>query len=318
MFFADVPGGIEADGRVLVCSATDLVRAAECPWATVRILDEKLGRVPRLPVPEDPMLERTARLGDRHEAEVLAELRERYGPYQPPDAGAPGRGVYEVEPARSMTHEALTAKHEETVAALRSGADVVFQASFYDGRFHGRADFLIRRADGAYAVYDTKLARHAKVTALLQLAAYADQLAAAGIPVSPEVTLILGDRREASFEVERFLEVYRERRERFEALTAKRRRPGAAPADWWEETLPRCGVCPHCLEQIQENQDVLQVAGVTLARRTLLRERTGVRGTVTFEASYLADDGRRGVLREHSRFERRAGRWFYVDGDELD
>lgn len=42
------------------------------------------------------------------------------------------------------------------------------------------------------------------------------------------------------------------------------------------------------------------------------------RGTVTFEASYLADDGRRGVLREHSRFERRAGRWFYVDGDELD
>jgi len=24
------------------------------------------------------------------------------------------------------------------------------------------------------------------------------------------------------------------------------------------------------------------------------------------------------VLREHSRFERRAGRWFYVDGDELD
>ena len=42
------------------------------------------------------------------------------------------------------------------------------------------------------------------------------------------------------------------------------------------------------------------------------------RGTVTFEASYLADDGRRGVLREHSRFERRAGRWFYVDEDELD
>lgn len=289
MFFVDVPGGIEAGDRVLVYSATDLVRAAECPWATVRILDEKLGRVPRLPVPEDPMLERTARLGDRHEAEVLAELRERYGPYRPAAAGAPGRGVYEVEPARSMTHEALAAKHEETLAALRNGADVVFQASFYDGRFHGRADFLIRRADGAYAVYDTKLARHAKVTALLQLAAYADQLAAAGIPVSPEVTLILGDRREASFEVERFLEVYRERRERFEALTAKRRRPGAAPADWWEETLPRCGVCPHCLEQIQENQDVLQVAGMTLARRTLLRERHGVR-TVADLAHLPEDD----------------------------
>lgn len=35
---------------------------------------------------------------------------------------------------------------------------------------------------------------------------------------------------------------------------------------------------------------------------------------VEFTASYLRD-GRRGELHERSRFERRAGRWFYVDGD---
>ncbi len=37
-------------------------------------------------------------------------------------------------------------------------------------------------------------------------------------------------------------------------------------------------------------------------------------GTVDFEARYR-DEGGRGVLREHSRFVREDGRWFYVDGD---
>lgn len=38
------------------------------------------------------------------------------------------------------------------------------------------------------------------------------------------------------------------------------------------------------------------------------------RGVVEFRAHYVTD-GRPGELHEVSRFERRAGRWFYVDGD---
>lgn len=37
-------------------------------------------------------------------------------------------------------------------------------------------------------------------------------------------------------------------------------------------------------------------------------------GEVRFRASYTSGDGT-GALTEHSRFERRGGRWFYVDGD---
>ena len=55
---------------------------------------------------------------------------------------------------------------------MRDGADVVFQATLFDGPFLGFADFLVRAGD-VWEVYDTKLARRAKVTALLQLAAYA-------------------------------------------------------------------------------------------------------------------------------------------------
>jgi SEC-C motif-containing protein len=38
------------------------------------------------------------------------------------------------------------------------------------------------------------------------------------------------------------------------------------------------------------------------------------RGEVEFTARY-DDGGQPGIMRERSRFERRAGRWFYVDGD---
>lgn len=38
-------------------------------------------------------------------------------------------------------------------------------------------------------------------------------------------------------------------------------------------------------------------------------------GWVSFTASYTLADGTAGRLRERSRFERRAGRWMYVDGD---
>jgi SEC-C motif-containing protein len=38
------------------------------------------------------------------------------------------------------------------------------------------------------------------------------------------------------------------------------------------------------------------------------------RGVVEFRARYVSDD-RVGELHEVSRFERRAGRWFYVDGE---
>ncbi|WP_178946076.1 TM0106 family RecB-like putative nuclease [Kocuria sp. TGY1127_2] len=274
MFFVDAPGQTPGSShRSLVYSASDLVRAAECPWATVHILEEKLGRLPRFRAPEDAMLERTSRLGDQHEAAVLQDMIAQCGRFD----RSTGRGVYEVEPAGTLDRGALLRKHQESIAALRVGADVVFQASFFDGRFHGRSDFLVREADGRYAVFDTKLARHAKVTALLQLAAYADQLAQAGIPVSDTVTLILGNRERASFSVGEFMAVYQERRDRFESLTQDRMNPSAAPLDWWDEALPRCGACPHCLAEIEKHQDVLKVAGMSMTQRKKLRQRYDVR-----------------------------------------
>ena len=74
------------------------------------------------------------------------------------------------------------------------GADVVFQGTFFDGSFLSFADFLVQQA-GVWEVYDTKLARTARVPALLQIAAYSRQLERLGVRVGPQAHLMLGEDR---------------------------------------------------------------------------------------------------------------------------
>ncbi|WP_160667499.1 TM0106 family RecB-like putative nuclease [Pseudarthrobacter sp. ATCC 49987] len=276
MFFLEpeVPGSAPD----LVFSASDLVIAASCEYQLLRKLDEKLGRSPKAVFDADEMLQHAAVLGDRHERKVLDGFIDEFGHWDP----AAGRGVYDVVPAGAMDRATLLAKHHESIEALRSGADVVFQAAFFDGQFHGRSDFLVRQADGSYAVFDTKLARHAKVTALLQLAAYGDQLLKAGITPDPAVTLVLGatvqlpgggfDYVRSHHKLAEILPVFRERRDRFLALTAAH---VAQPhtVQWGAPGLSACGRCDYCHEQVVATDDLLLVARMNSAQRKALHER---------------------------------------------
>lgn len=276
MFFLEP----EAPGAApdLVYSASDLVVAADCEYQLLRKLDEKLGRSAKADFGTDEMLEHAARLGDVHEQKVLDQFVGEFGPWDP----ARGRGVYDVVPATAMDRATLVAKHDESIEALRAGADVVFQAAFFDGQFHGRSDFLVRQPDGGYAVFDTKLARHAKVTALLQLAAYGDQLLKAGIRVDLAVTLVLGatvQRADGGFDNVRshhklaeILPVFRERRERFLALTGAHIAQGGV-VRWGADDLTACGRCDYCQEQVKATDDLLLVARMNSVQRKNLHER---------------------------------------------
>ena len=84
---------------------------------------------------------------------------------------------------------------------MRDGADVIFQATFFDGRWRGHADFLFKRPDRpspalgswSYDIADTKLARSVKGGAILQMCVYADLLAAVQ-GIAPEwLYVITGD-----------------------------------------------------------------------------------------------------------------------------
>lgn len=249
----------------VVFSASDLVVAASCEYAVLQRLDVKLGRSAALPNDADPLLERTATLGDAHEARVLAQFRQRFG------TATSGHGVVEIPPAWTSSRTSLRRAHDATLEALRGEADVVYQGSFFDGEFHGRADFLVREPTGRYAVYDTKLARHAKITALLQLAAYADQLERAGIVPAPDVHLILGDQSVSSHRTQDLLPLYRERRRRLATLI-KRRLSESGSAHWDDGSASVCGRCDACVGQIAARRDVLLVAGLRMSQRSALSE----------------------------------------------
>ncbi len=264
----------------LVFSASDLVAASDCEYRTLRILDEKLGRSPKASFEPDEMQVRAGQLGDKHEQTVLAQLITRYGVWD----AARGGGVYSLERGQNLRSE-LQARHAETELALRAGADVVFQATFFDGEFLGYADFLVNEAAGTgkpgrYEVWDTKLARHAKVGALLQLAAYGDQLINMGLDPSPMVTLVLGARKgedwlRSHHSLPDLLPVFRERRRRFRELTAQHRATEET-AQWQQPGLVHCGRCDYCAEQVQLHRDLLMVAGMSVTQRRKLQA-AGVR-----------------------------------------
>lgn len=250
----------------LVFSATDLAVASECQWAQVRRIDKALGHKITVPKDDDAMLVRAGELGDVHELKQLEAYRAQF----------PG-GVVEIErPDRSKSEtleEQMLELSQKTLEALKSKAPVVFQATFFDGEFQGFADFLILNADGKYAVHDTKLARKAKITALIQLAAYAHQLEVNSISVSDQVHLILGDQSITTFNLEDILPTYLLRRKKMQNLIQARRaskEAGNRATSWNDSSFDACGRCAVCEPHVKENDDLLLIAGMRSEQRVKL------------------------------------------------
>src|SRR6187402_767934 len=156
-----------------VFSATDLVGYLACEHLTALERAAMAGLVAR-PNRPDPELDIIRRRGFQHEARYLADLK------------ASGRTVVEIarddDEARG---DQVRRQAADTIDAMRNGADVIFQATFFDGRWLGYADFLLRTESPErpslwgpfhYEVADTKLARHVKAGAVLQICSYVDQL----------------------------------------------------------------------------------------------------------------------------------------------
>ncbi|OBA77934.1 nuclease [Mycobacterium sp. 1164966.3] len=241
--------------QTVVYSASDLAAAARCEYAMLRDFDAKLGWGPDVAV-TDELLARTAALGDAHELRRLDRLRDEFGG----EVAVIGRPPY--------TSAGLTAAADATRRAIARGAPAVYQAAVFDGRFVGFADFLVRDG-GQYRVVDTKLARSAKVTALLQLAAYADTLADAGVAVAPEAELELGDGTVTRHRLCDLIPVYRAQRARVQRLLDDHYSAGTA-VRWDDERVEACLRCELCTEQLRAADDVLLVAGMRISQREKL------------------------------------------------
>jgi uncharacterized protein len=240
---------------VVVYSASDLAAAAKCEYALLRAFDARLEWGPKIAGADD-LLSRTARLGDEHEQRHLAELRAQVGD----SAKIIERPVY--------TNAGLIAAAEATQEAVARRAPLIAQAAMFDGRFLGFADFLLLE-EGGFRLRDTKLARSVKVTALLQLAAYADSLRRSGVPILDDVELALGNDTLVSYPFSELLPVYRYRRQVLQGLLDRHYASGV-PVRWGDESVRACLRCPECQVEIEATHDVLMVAGLRTTQRARL------------------------------------------------
>jgi uncharacterized protein len=258
----------------IIYSASDLAAAARCEYALLRDFDAKLGRGPAVAV-EDELLARTATLGNEHERRELDRLRAEFG------------GAVAIIGRPTYTIAGLAAAAEATQRAIARAAPVVFQAAMFDGRFVGFADFLVRDGE-QYRLVDTKLARSPKVTALLQLAAYADALTSSGVSVAPEAELRLGDGSVMTYRVGDLIPVFRSQRALLQRLLDEHYASGAA-VRWEDDGIRACFRCPLCTEQVRATDDLLLVAGMRVSQRDKLID-AGI-GTVTGLATHSGPVG---------------------------
>ena len=260
----------------LVVSATDLVGFLECDHLVTLELERTHGRREK-PIRNDPQLELIQKRGYAHEQAYIARLR------------AEGRIVREIATGDLKTPDQLRAAEAATLEAMRDGADVIFQATFFDGRWRGHADFLIRRDDRSsdlggwsYDVADTKLARRVKAAAILQMCVYADLLERLqGVP--PEtVSVVTGDGVAHPHRLADFAAYYRAAKSRFEERLAaddevEASRTAAAamvgPAATYPEPVDHCRVCPWwsvCVDKRRADDHLSIVAGAARTTRRKL------------------------------------------------
>src|SRR5438132_1111261 len=197
------------EGRLIV-SPSDLTGFLECEHLTQQELAAARGEIER-PERKDPELEVLTKRGLEHEARHLVELqtsRQKVVEFPFPDGSITG----------------LTIAHDQTVAAMRDGVDVIYQGTFFDGRWRCHPDFLLKvdkpskLGDYSYEVADAKLARKAKAAAVLQCCVYAEQLAAIQ-GVDPEhIRLFLGDGSEEELRLKDYGAYYRSVKRQFQEV----------------------------------------------------------------------------------------------------
>jgi len=264
-----------SDG-VLILSATDLVGFLECEHLLQLERRAALGELQR-PERADDELDLISALGEEHEQKHLERFQ------------ADGRRVVEIGDYGNRP-EGRRRAESATFEAMRAGADVIYQATFFDGRWLGKADFILKvdrpSALGAhsYEVGDTKLARHAKTTALLQVAIYSEHLARLQGVMPEHMHLILGDDSEHAFAVADYISYARTALARLEQALA------TSPLDTYPDKVEHCGRCRWnevCSAKRRADDHLSLVAGI---RRDQIK-RLKLDGIPTMAALAEAPDG---------------------------
>jgi len=207
----------------------------------------------------DPGLDLLIKLGLAHEEAYLHHLAEEQ----------------HLQIATIPTDGSWKEAAAQTVAAIRGGAEVIYQATFLAEQWQGRADFLIRvERPGAappwsYEVVETKLARSTKARAIIQLCFYSDLLTEIQGVVPDYMHVVLGGGAQPEkFSVHRYLAYFRKVRREFEAANQVK-------AETYPEPVDHCRVCiwsTVCDRRWRDDDHLSLVAGISRSQRKALVE----------------------------------------------
>jgi predicted RecB family nuclease len=220
----------------IVLSARDLTNHLACSRLTALELGALWSGSAR-PAPASPDADADAtvrrRRGEEHEARYLDQLR------------AEGWQVVELtRPERALGTGHLIAGEADTVEAMAAGADVIYQGTFFDGRWRAHPDFLFRidqpsaRWPWSYEVCDTKLARRVKAAAILQTCSYSDHVERIQGSPPNQIHVVGGDFATHSYRLADFAAYYRGVKAALEVAV------DAGPDNAYAWPVAHCDVCP--------------------------------------------------------------------------
>ena len=245
------------DGRLLL-SPSDFNDYVECPHLTTLALEVARGQRPH-PYVVDEEGELLRRKGAAHERAHLDRLR------------AEGRRIVEVGLGDGWDFEGAA---RQTAEAMRDGAEVISQATFVNGRWRGRSDFLLRverptaLGPWGYEPLDAKLARAEKPTYVLQLCFYSEGVTAIqGVPPE-QMHVLLGIGEQRALRYDEFKAYYRRVRARFEAAIE-------TPTVTEPYPVEHCALCQFrevCNARWQAEDHLVLVANVRREQVSRLRE----------------------------------------------
>ncbi len=291
-------------GNGFVYSATDLVGYLECGHLSHLERAAAAGHFSR-PNIDDPVLDRIAKRGELHEQRFRDSLEKS------------GVEVTAIDRVESLPYgQQIRLGSDATLAAMRAGAKVVYQAVLFDGRRVGIADFLRRVAtpsdlgEWSYEVWDTKLARHAKASAVLQLCMYSEMVEAIQGRQPEHMHLALGGiaRETVSFRVTDYAAYYRLVTRSFEDFLGGE---PIFPLESEPEPVGHCEVCrwsQGCRAHWRTVDDLALVANLHTRHRRTLREsnittRTGLAHLSNAAANEIEGVGRTSLIRARDQAE---------------
>ena len=212
-------------------------------------------------IAEDPTMKLLAQKGDEFEAHYLKKLKSEYG------------NIVEINKKQDFEQA-----KSDTIKAIKSGADIIYQGALSKGNVRGFTDFLVKvqrpskLGDFSYEVADTKLARSPKPEYIIQLSSYSEMLSEI-LGMTPEnFSIVLGSKEKIDFRVDDFAAFYRRFKKAFEVFHNEFD-PKCRPIP---QTWESFGVWQECADEILKKSDhLVRIAGISTSQIKKL-EKAGI------------------------------------------